>query len=201
MAVSASLRGLLPAWYFTASASLLYKRVSLEYSMHSRQITSLTALSDKSQVLAGIRWCVSANVKRKASIEWLLSVLAHTTDAQVRNRAALALADLRVQAAVPIIIDLLSAERTVNHRGSLLYALQSLDYLDYLDEISSHLGSNVYEVVEMALQLLEQLPRRVKIRRTRNAIKRLEELASSPTNTTYEKYINHGLMVLRDTNN
>lgn len=158
---------------------------------------ALPALSEKSQVLAAISWCEGAKVKRKTALNWLLSVVANTPDTKVRNRAALALGKLQVHAAVPIIIGLLSADKTASNRGSLLYALQSLNYLDYLDDIAAQLGSEVYEVREMALQLVEQLPRRLKVRQTQNAIKRLEQLALEPTNTVRDKYVSHGLLLLK----
>ena len=158
---------------------------------------TLPALREKSQVLAAIRWCEQVKVKRKPALEWLLSVVAHTPDAEVRNRAALALGKLRVQAAVPIIIGLLSTEKTTSDRGSLLYALQSLNYLDYLDDIAAQLDSGVYEVMEMALQLLEQLPRRLTVRQTQKAMKRLEQLALEETNTVRDNYVSHGLLLLK----
>ncbi|RZK28587.1 MAG: hypothetical protein EOO63_10935 [Hymenobacter sp.] len=163
--------------------------------MRFHQSPSSSALNDKQQVLAEIRWCVSANVKSKATIRWLLTILVQTTDGHIRNQAALALGDLRIQEAVPVIIHLLATEATATNRGSLLFALLSLNYCAHLNAIASQLGSNVYEVLEMTIQLLEQLPRRLKARQTREAIRQLEQLATNAVNT---RYVTQGLRLLKE---
>lgn len=165
--------------------------------MRSRFPSESIALTEKSQVLLEISRCVGVRVKRKASIQWLLNVLVQTDDAQIRNNAALALGDLRVQAAVPIIVRLLSIEATANNRGSLLYALQFLNYQNHLNEIACQLNSNVYEVVEMALHLLEQLPPRLKESRTRSAISQLKHLLIFSSGTVHADYVNEGLKLLQ----
>jgi HEAT repeat protein len=137
---------------------------------------------------------VGANVKSKATIQWLLGLLDSTDDTQIRNQAAYALADLRVEAAVPILVRLLSSEVAANHRGPLLFALLPLNYHNYLGAIAPYLDSEEYELVEYALQLLEQLPPRLKARQTRDAIKRLEQLAVSSANT---EYVNQGIFLLK----
>ncbi len=159
-------------------------------------IESIT-VTDKSQVLRGISRCVKTNVKRKAAIHWLLDVLAQTEDSQIRSQAALALGDLRIQAAVPVIIKLLCIEATRHNRGSLLYALQSLNYQNFLGEIACQLASDEYEVLEMALQLLEQLPPQLKARQTRVAISQLQQLAETASGTHRANYINQGLRLLQ----
>ena len=165
--------------------------------MKSRLPSESIALTEKSQVLLEISRCVRVNVKRKASIQWLLKVLAQTDDAQIRNDAALALGDLRVQTAAPIIARLLSDEAPANNRGSLLYALQFLDYQNYLDEIAFQLRSDVYEVMEMALQLLEQLPPRLKESQTRSAISQLKHILIVSSSTVHANYVNQGLKLLQ----
>jgi hypothetical protein len=154
-------------------------------------------LTDTAQVLRGIRRCVKTNVKRKAAIKWLLDLLAQTEDSQIRNQAALALGDLRIQAAVPVIINLLCIEATRHNRGSLLYALQSLNYQGFLVEIACQLASDEYEVLEMALQLLEQLPPQLKARQTCAAISLLQQLAEAASGTHRANYVNQGLRLLQ----
>ncbi len=162
--------------------------------MRFYQPLSQLALSETPQVLAEINRCVRVNVRSKVAIQWLLGVLAHTTATQIRNKAALALGDLRIQEAVPVIVRLLSAEATVNNRGSLLFALLSLDYCDYLSAIAPFLNSSEYELVEYALQLLEQLPQRLKARQTRDAIEHLKQAAVGSKNT---EYLNQGIILLK----
>jgi HEAT repeats len=157
----------------------------------------LPPVPDTPRVTAAIRWCVAAQVKRPAAVRWLLGVLAHTEDARVRNQAALALSDLGVQAAVPILVGLLSAEVTARSRGSLLYALQELDYRDHLAALAEQFGSEVYEVLEMALQLFEQLPRRVSQRQMRPALERLAHWAQTVTDPDRAPYPRQALRLLQ----
>jgi HEAT repeat protein len=163
--------------------------------MRFPQLRSSSTVEETPQVLAKIRRYAGANVRKKAAIHWLLGQLAQTSDGHVRNQAALALGALRIQEAVPVIVHLLSADATVNNRGSLLFALLSLNYRAYLSAIAPHLGSEGYEVMEMALQLLEQLPRRLKPRQTREAIRLLEQVVLTPLNTPY---VQQGLQLLKE---
>lgn len=163
--------------------------------MRLSQLPSFSAGVETLHLLATIRQFVSLNVRSKAAIHWLLTLLAQTRDGHVRNQAALALGDLQIQEAVPLIVRLLSADETTTNRGSLLFALLSLDYREYVSAIAPHLGSDVYEVMEMALQLLEQLPRRLKARQTREAIRQLEQVVPTLLNTPYVK---QGLRLLKE---
>ena len=155
------------------------------------------SVTDTPQVEAVIRWCVAARVKRSAAVRWLLNVLSHTQDGRVRNQAALAVGDLRVQAAVPVLVGLLSAEATARNRGSLLYALQDLDYRDHLVSLADQFGSEVYEVLEMALQLFEQLPRQLKRRQTSPALARLAHWAQAVTHPERAPYPRQALLLLQ----
>jgi hypothetical protein len=155
--------------------------------MRDPRFPSASTVDETSHVLATIRRYVSANVKSKAAIHWLLRVVAQTTDRHVRNQAALALADLHIHAAVPVIVHLLSTDATAPHRGSLFFALLSLDYRNYLGALAPHFGSEEEEVLELVLQLVEQLPRRLKARQTREAIRQLEQVVPTPGNTPYVK--------------
>jgi hypothetical protein len=157
----------------------------------------LPSVTDTSQVLSTIQWCVGAHVRRPATRHWLLDVLARTNDARVRNQAALALADLRVQAAVPVLVDLLSAEATVRSRGSLLYALQDLDYRDHLAVLADQFGSDVFEVLELTLQLFEQLPRRLRPRQTGPTLQRLAYWVQAITHPDRAPYVQQALRLVQ----
>ena len=163
--------------------------------MHS----PLPAVTDTPRVEATIRWCVAARVQRPAARRWLLEVLARTLDARVRNQAALALGDLREQAAVPVLVGLLTAEATAGSRGSLLFALRELDYRDHLAALADQFGSEVYEVLELALQLFEQLPRRLRRQQTRPALARLVHWAQAVTNPDRAPYARQALYLLQAT--
>jgi HEAT repeat protein len=156
---------------------------------------SASAVNETPHVPATIRRYVSTNVKSKAAIRWLLHVVAHTTDRPIRNQAALALGDLHVQAAVPVIVQLLSTDATSPHRGSLLFVLSSLDYRNHLGALASQLGSQEAEVLELVLHLVEQLPRRLKARQTKEAIRQLEQMVTTPSNTPY---VQQALRLLKD---
>jgi hypothetical protein len=95
-----------------------------------------------------------------------------------------------VQAAVPVLVGLLSAEARAQSRGSLLYALQELDYRNHLAALADHFGSDVFEVLELALQLFEQLPRRLQPRQTSLALERLAlwmEVVTDPDRAPYAR--------------
>jgi hypothetical protein len=157
----------------------------------------LPPITDTARVLATIQWCVGAHVQRPATLYWLLDVLVRTTDALVRNQAALALADLRVQAAVPVLVDLLSAEATGRNRGSLLYALQELDYRDHLAVLADQFGSDVFEVLELTLQLFEHLPRRLRPRQTGPTLQRLAYWVEAVTHPDRTPYVQQALRLVQ----
>ena len=115
----------------------------------------------------------------------------------MRNQAALALADLRMQAAVPVLVDLLSAEATARSRGSLLYALQALDYRDHLAALVNHFGSDVFEVLEMTLCLFERLPPRLRPRQTRPALQRLAHWEQAVTHSDRAPYVRQALRLVQ----
>jgi hypothetical protein len=163
--------------------------------MRAPQFPSASAVDETPHVLATIRHYVSANVKSKAAIHWLLWVVAQTNDRHVHKQAALALGDLHVHAAVPIIVHLLATDATAPEQGSLLFALLSLDYRNYLGALAPHFGSEEEEVVELVLQLVEQLPRRLKARQTGEAIRQLEQLVPTPRNTPY---VQQALLLLKE---
>jgi HEAT repeat protein len=163
--------------------------------MRPPPLPSASAVDETPPVLATIRRYVSTNVKSKVAIHWLLRVVAHTTDRHIRNQAALALGDPHVQAAVPVLVHLLSTDATAPDRGSLLFALLSLNYRNHLGALASHLGSQEAEVLELVLHLVEQLPRRLKARQTKEAIRQLEQLVTTPSNTPYAQ---QALRLLKD---
>jgi len=71
------------------------------------------------------------------TVPFLISILNTTTDHFLRNRLALALADIGDQRAVKPLITLAKLKSLTGHKGTLIYALQSLNcesiFLDLVD--------------------------------------------------------------------
>ncbi|MFC4775900.1 HEAT repeat domain-containing protein [Paenibacillus sp. GCM10023252] len=88
---------------------------------------------------------------------YLLELLVTTDNHLVRNQVAIALSDLRCQEAVKPIVNLLKSPNTLGYRGTLLYALEPLDYTDQIGLLLDFIITGNFEVSRTAFLLLEQV--------------------------------------------
>jgi hypothetical protein len=84
----------------------------------------------------------------------LVKLARSTRSAAIRNAAALALADLRVEGARDVLIALLKRPSTRNHRGTLLHAIEELDTDVPLLLLVDIIAKDGYEAREQALDLI-----------------------------------------------
>lgn len=83
--------------------------------------------------------------------------LRETEDPALRNTIAVALRDIGDEAAVLPLIELLNHPKTLNNRGTLLYALEVFDCSAHLKTIVHLFLSGGFEVQATAYQLLESM--------------------------------------------
>ncbi|MDO3413300.1 HEAT repeat domain-containing protein [Saccharibacillus sp. CPCC 101409] len=87
----------------------------------------------------------------------LLKELAETDDPRLRNEIALAVSDLREEKAVDVIVDLVQQRKTLGNRGTLLYALEPLDYARHRNVLLDQVIGGNYETSTQAYTLLEKI--------------------------------------------
>lgn len=76
------------------------------------------------------------NDKNTEFCNLLTKCLLATNKHEIRNLLALALSDLGCSKSVKDIIGLIKNPKTLNNRGTLLYALEQLDYSCYIERYS-----------------------------------------------------------------
>nr|WP_154892412.1 HEAT repeat domain-containing protein [Paenibacillus xylanexedens] len=86
----------------------------------------------------------------------LLELMNTTENHLIRNQTAIALSDMKYQDAVNPIIDLLKDPKTLGYRGSLLYALEPLNYSEHVGLLFDFIISGNFEVSRNSFLLLEQ---------------------------------------------
>lgn len=79
----------------------------------------------------------------------------------IRNQIAIVLSDMRCQEAVEAIISLLKDPKTLGHRGTLLYALEPLNYSDHLGLFIEFIMTGNFEVSRHSFLLLDQAKDRI----------------------------------------
>jgi hypothetical protein len=85
----------------------------------------------------------------------LIELLNGTQDGLVRNAAALGLRELRDNRAVPYLLEQLKAPDTIGNRGTLMYALETLDATEALVDIVKIMCADNYEVIAMGIRVIE----------------------------------------------
>ena len=96
-------------------------------------------------------------MKDSRNIECSLEILCSTTDSHERNHLAMDLAetgDLRVR---DVIIQLIGRSDLVNHRGTLVYALESYDMSDKFEFLIELVKNGNWEVAHQAALLIDKL--------------------------------------------
>lgn len=90
------------------------------------------------------------------AMKYLLKQLRYTDNHIIRNKIAIVLSDMGCQEAVEPIISLLKDPKTMGNRGTLLYALEPLNYTEYFDILIELLLNGNYEVSRQSFILLER---------------------------------------------
>ncbi|GAB6988747.1 hypothetical protein JCM16418A_07970 [Paenibacillus pini] len=88
---------------------------------------------------------------------YLIEQLRTTENHLLRNQIALTLSDLKCQEVVDVIIELIQDPRTDGNRGTLIYALEPLNYLDHIDVLLNLCLTGNFEVKLQSLQLIKQV--------------------------------------------
>lgn len=143
-----------------------------------------TEITDKIEVIV-------ADDNRAATDE-LLALLESVQNGGVRNSIAIALSDWQEERAVPILLDLLRSNSTLNNRGTLIYALQAYDCLPFLSQITRQVCEGNFEVKENAIQIFIDLPDRI----AQNVID--ETLRVLITCQDKDEHTDHAIRILKE---
>ena len=136
------------------------------------QLLSDIAGADLQRAIAAARELAS---RREASaVPHMLRILQDTDNASVRDALALALSDLKEPAAFDAIVALVKSDRTMGHRGTLLYALGAYDCAPILPLLVSLVIEGNYEVSRQALALIEGIDTEVDDRTWQTYVERLQ---------------------------
>jgi hypothetical protein len=91
------------------------------------------------------------------AIPALMEALRVTRDRGVRNRAALALADLKAHEAVPLLLRVAWGQLDGGDPGTLIYALESLNCRDHFKDVAFFLWHGDPECVASAANILQDI--------------------------------------------
>lgn len=95
--------------------------------------------------------------KSKEALPILIKYLQSTDNNILRNKIALALSDIGSHEAIEPLISMLSSSKTIGSRGTLLYALEPLDYSSHIELIMKLLFEENFEVSRHSLILIESM--------------------------------------------
>lgn len=88
------------------------------------------------------------------AVPLLIKILEETDNHGLRNTVAIALSDIGSNDAVEPIIRMLKDTKTIGHRGTLVYSLETLDYSKHIDLLVEFVCEGNYEVKIESLQLI-----------------------------------------------
>jgi HEAT repeat protein len=91
----------------------------------------------------------------------LIKYLKKTDNIILRNEIAIALADIGNDKAVEPLIYMLKHSKTKGSRGTLLYALEDLDYIQHVELLVELLYEDNFEVNRHALMLIESISTKI----------------------------------------
>ncbi|OBY76629.1 hypothetical protein BBG47_26015 [Paenibacillus sp. KS1] len=95
--------------------------------------------------------------KDESCLEVLLKHLTATDSNILRNEIALSLSDIGNNKAVDTLVEMLTHPKTKGSRGTLLYALEELNYIHHIATITDFIGDSSLEVSMEAFLLLEHV--------------------------------------------
>ncbi len=91
------------------------------------------------------------------AVPYLITLLNETDNCCLRNLVALALADIKDQRALEPLLSLIKSKRTERCRGTLVYALQSLDCASILIDLVDLVINGGFEVSCEAFYAIESI--------------------------------------------
>ena len=131
------------------------------------------------------------------AVPHLMALLKTTENHLLRNTIAIALRDLKVQEAVPIILYLVRNLKIKNYQGTLVYSLQTLDCKEYVVEISRIICEENFECREMALSILEGIEQ-VSTTRKKEALQLLKKCLRTCTDPHQSESIECAIEVIKE---
>lgn len=108
--------------------------------------------TDESTVIAAAH--ALGDLGDQRAVPELLRLLANTEYGAVRNAAAVGLRELKDPAAAPALLRAIGDPRNVTNRGTLIYALETLDARSAVVDLARAMLDGNYEVMVMALQVI-----------------------------------------------
>lgn len=117
-------------------------------------LNSAIKSGDETAIVSALETISKAGNASPADTKKIKELVVDTKSNDVRNAAAIALADLHVEDAVDLIISLLKTRETYKHRSTLLYALEELNAHLPIDVLVSILRNDPYGAREQALDVL-----------------------------------------------
>ncbi|WP_228469533.1 HEAT repeat domain-containing protein [Paenibacillus sp. JNUCC31] len=95
--------------------------------------------------------------KDTTQFAFLIELLKSTDNTILRNTIAIALMDIGDDRAVEPLIEVITDPKTSGSRGTLLYALENLNYIVHIESIIPFIGDSSLEVSAQSFMLLEQI--------------------------------------------
>jgi hypothetical protein len=117
----------------------------------------------------------------------LIDMLSNTHVDALRNAAAVGLRSLQDNSAVPYLFAQIQSEHTAGNRGTLVYALETLDMRNSLVEIVRWICNDTYEVVAMSLRVLDAQSNNFGFIDKQNAISVLRDCLSNEDHPDWRK--------------
>ncbi|WP_363325721.1 HEAT repeat domain-containing protein [Paenibacillus vandeheii] len=94
--------------------------------------------------------------KDTSQLSSLIDLLKSTENKVLRNEIAIALSDIGDDRAVEPLIEVITDPKTSGSRGTLLSALENLNYIVHIENIIPFIGDSSLEVSAQSFMLLEQ---------------------------------------------
>lgn len=94
--------------------------------------------------------------KDTSQLSSLIDLLKSTENKDLRNEIAIALSDIGDDRAVEPLIEVITDPKTSGSRGTLLSALENLNYIVHIENIIPFIGDSSLEVSAQSFMLLEQ---------------------------------------------
>ncbi|MDK8191798.1 HEAT repeat domain-containing protein [Paenibacillus sp. UMB7766-LJ446] len=95
--------------------------------------------------------------KDTSQLSSLIDLLKSTENKDLRNEIAIALSDIGDDRAVEPLIEVITDSKTSGSRGTLLSALENLNYIVHIENIIPFIGDSSLEVSAQSFMLLEQM--------------------------------------------
>ena len=141
--------------------------------------TSQIPLTDQERTLIGMLDRFAEHGASETERRQIVEIAEKTDSSQVRNAAAIALADLHIEEADQVLTRLLRRPDTRGHRGTLLFALDQLNASLPLPLVVSLLLEEKYEGREETLMIVGKRHVTGTIQELETALSRLKPLADS----------------------